>query len=172
MDPLTGQYTYAWDNSASEYKDYDFAIITDFDENDNLVLSGNLTEYSIGNAPADLKTPGGSIGSKGTNTLPTQFGIYYTGSAYGSTNPNLVAVIQTADPLLLGALTSRPFQASPTTSTLPALPQPAAGTAPMGWDDGNDFYHLDGSGFAQYVNQTYTQRASTASLSTLINQIV
>jgi hypothetical protein len=38
----------------------------------------------------------------------------------------------------------------------------------MGW---GQFYELSSSNFAQYVDQPYTQQASTASLSSLINQI-
>ena len=183
IDPITGLGTgrliYTWDKNASEYKDYDFAIITDFDAHDNLVLSGNLTEYSIGNLPTDLKNPGGSVGSKGDAFSSSGFGIYYTGAAYGLTNPNLVAVIQTANNNLLtggNALIARPTGLpNPQINTSPIPP-----AGPFGWDDGGvvggagnpDFFELDGSNFAQYVNQAYNQRASTASLSTLINQIV
>jgi len=163
-DTVTGNYTHEWDRDESEYKDYDFVIITDFDANDNLVLSGTAAEYSIGNLPTDLS----SVGTKGVDLSTSAFGIYYTGLVYGQTNPNLVAVIQTADLTLRGGLTARPSVPSP--QVIPSLVTPAG---PFGWDDGNDFYQLDGTNFANnHVNQAYTQRNSTASLSTLMTQIV
>ena len=172
-DPITGLYTFTWNKGASEYKDYDFVIITDFEAGDILNLSGNLSEYSIGNVSSDLKTPGGDVGSKGKTLTANSFGIYYTGTTYGNTNPNLVAVIQSADTNLLagiggiGSLTARPSVASPQTNLTGVTP-----AAPFGWDDGNDFYQLAGSNFATHVNQTYIQQQSTASLSALMGQIV
>jgi hypothetical protein len=99
----------------------------------------------------------------------TAFGIYYTGPVYGLTNPNLVAVIQTNDGALRGNLTARPNGLPNPQTTGTSVPP----LAPFGWDDGNDFYQLDGTNFANnHVNQAYTQRNSTASLSTLMTQIV
>jgi Ca2+-binding RTX toxin-like protein len=175
IDPITGQKTgnliYTWNKNASEYKDYDFAIITDFDANDNLVLDGNLTQYSIGNLPTDLKNPGGSVGTKGNKFSSSSFGIYYTGETYGLTNPNLVAVIQTGNAnLLMGgkALINRPTGLpNPQINTSAILP-----AAPFGWDDGDDFYELSSSNFANYINQAYYQQTSKASLSDLMAKIV
>jgi Ca2+-binding RTX toxin-like protein len=169
-----GNWQHTWDKNASEYKDYDFAIITDFDLNDNLVLADSfagtpdaLKEYSIGNVPT-LTNPGGSVGSKGDPLGILTFGIYYTGATYGLTNPNLVAVIQTESVILRGALTGRPTGLpNPQGNTSPLPP-----AAPFGWDDGDDFYQLAGTVFAtNNVNQTYLQRASTASLSDLMGKI-
>jgi hypothetical protein len=167
-DTLTGNYTHEWDKNASAYKDFDFVIITDFDASDNLELAGTAAEYSIGNLPSNLTAPGGSVGTKGTPLSNTAFGIYYTGANYGDTNPNLVAVIQTADLDLRGVLTARPSVPSP--QVIPSAITPAA---PFGWDDGNDFYFLAGTDFeTNNVNQIYNQQASTASLSDLMGQIV
>jgi hypothetical protein len=172
VDPITGAKTalfqYDWDKNASEYKDFDYVIITDFDANDNLELAGTAAEYSIGNLPSVLTAPGGDVGAKGTDLSAGAFGIYYTGAGlYGTTNPNLVAVIQTADLTLRGNLTARPTVPSPQTSPSGVTP-----AAPFGWDDGNDFYLLAGTNFANNVNQIYNQQASTASLSDLMGQIV
>lgn len=168
-DSLTGNYTHEWDKDASEYKDFDFVIITDFDANDNLELAGTTAQYSIGNLPTDLAAPGGSVGAKGTNLSATSFGIYYTGPVYGETAPNLVAVIQTSDPALRGNLAARP-NGLPNPQIIPSGVTPSA---PFGWDDGNDFYLLAGTDFAtNNVNQAYNQQASTASLSALMGQIV
>ena len=169
---LTGNHKHSWNQAESKYKDYDFAIITDFDVNDNLVLAlgpgiTDLREYSIGNIPSDLSNPGGSVGYWGTPLTSNSFGIYYTGATYGVTNPNLVSVIQTADNTLRGNLVARPSVSSPQTTASPIPP-----TAPFGWDDGNDFYQLVGSNFANFVNQTYNQQTSTAELSVLVKTIV
>jgi hypothetical protein len=134
-----------------------------------LQLAGTAAEYSIGNLPTDLAAPGGSVGTKGTDLSLTSFGIYYTGIVYGLTAPNLVAVIQTADPALRGNLTARP-NGLPNPQIIPSAVTPPA---PFGWDDGNDFYLLAGTDFAtNNVNQVYNQQASTASLSALMGQIV
>ena len=185
-DTLTGETTetvnplfqHDWDIDASEYTDFDFVIITDFDANDNLELAGTAAQYSIGNLPTDLAAPGGSVGAKGTNLSTTSFGIYYTGPVYGATAPNLVAVIQTGDPTLRGNLTARP-NGLPNPQIIPSAATPSA---PFGWDDGGvvgvlpgnpDFYLLAGTDFAtNNVNQAYNQQASTASLSALMGQIV
>jgi hypothetical protein len=170
-DPITGvttpRFQHEWNKVDSTYTDFDFVIITDFDANDNLELAGTTAQYSIGNLPTDLTAPGGKVGTKGADLSAGAFGIYYTGATYGLTEPNLVAVIQTADLTLRGNLTARPTVPSPQTS--PSAVTPAA---PFGWDDGNDFYLLAGTNFeTNNVNQIYNQQASTASLSALINQI-
>jgi hypothetical protein len=166
-----GNWRHTWDKNASEYKDFDYAIITDFDANDILELSGNLDEYSIGNVPTDLTNPGGSVGSKGNLFTDFSFGIYYTGATYGLTNPNLVAVIQTDNGNLLtggNALINQPTGLpNPQGNTSPLPP-----AAPFGWDDGNDFFELFSSNFANFLNQPYAQARSTASLSDLMLKIV
>jgi hypothetical protein len=169
IDPITGAVTprfqHEWNARQSRYLDFDFVIITDFDANDNLSLGGDASEYSIGNVSSDLSNPGGNVGHSGSAFTSNQFGIYYTG-IYGSTNPNLVAIIQTADATLLDttALVQRPSLASPQITGNALPPDP-----PFGW--GNSFWVLDSSSFNAYVNQTYFQQASTASLSDLINRI-
>jgi hypothetical protein len=169
IDPITGAVTprfqHEWNARQSRYLDFDFVIITDFDANDNLSLGGDASEYSIGNVSSDLSNPGGNVGHSGSAFTSNQFGIYYTG-IYGSTNPNLVAIIQTADATLLDttALVQRPSLASPQITGNALPPDP-----PFGW--GNSFWELNSSSFNAYVNQTYFQQASTASLSDLINRI-
>jgi Ca2+-binding RTX toxin-like protein len=158
-------FTLTWDSVESEYTDFDYAVITDFNDLDTLRLAGGLSEYSIGNLPSDLSTPGGNVGPRGSSFASNNFGIYYTGSVYGSSAPNLVAVIQSPSDLLgnIGDLVARP--SVPTAVTGPSSVPPPT----FGW--GDQFRELEGSPFAAFVNRPYDQTPSTASLSALMSQI-
>jgi hypothetical protein len=86
-----------------------------------------------------------------------------------------VAVIQSTDSLLLDRdsdgvfnatldLDARPSLSLSSDTTSSAVPNPL-----MGW---GQFYQLDTSIFAQYINQPYFMATSNADLSVLMNQIV
>ena len=194
-------FQHNWDNAKSIYLDDDFVVILDFeaitdfiDPNtgvrtpvggnpDNLELKDALSSYSIGNLPTSIESKNlGKIkvGPQGSDITGGEFGIYYTGNQakWGSgleAAPNLVAVIQSTDSLLLDRdangvfnlaldLDARPSFTVSTYSSISTAPDPL-----MGW---GQFYELDTSIFAQYINQPYFMATSTADLSVLMNQIV
>jgi hypothetical protein len=204
-DPVTGKKTpefkHEWDPSKSVYLDEDFVVIEDFEadtdfidpvtgvrtagggNSDNLELSGDLTNYSIGKLPStiDPKKLGTiEVGPRGKDITGGEFGIYYTGNQtkWGSGEevpPNLVAVIRSSDSLLLDRdgngvfnaaldLDARPSFPASTDTTTSAVANPL-----MGW---GQFYQLDTSNFAQYINNYGGMSNSTANLSALVNQIV
>jgi hypothetical protein len=195
------KFKHEWDSSKSIYLDDDFVVIQDFEavtdyidpitgartqgggNPDNLLLDGDLTSYSIGTTPSsiDAKKLGSiTVGPRGDTLTGGEFGIYYTGKQdkWGSGEeapPNLVAVIKSTDPLLLDLdgdgvfnvgldLVGRDSFASKTYTNGNAVPPPL-----MGW---GQFYELESSNFAQYINQSYFMATSKADLSGLINQIV
>ncbi|MCX6973122.1 MAG: fibronectin type III domain-containing protein [Verrucomicrobia bacterium] len=204
-DPITGQKTpefkHEWDPSKSTYLDDDFVVIRDFEADtdfinpitgvrtsgggnpDNLELKDNLSSYSIGNLPTSIESKNlGKIkvGPQGKDITGGEFGIYYTGNEakWGSGEeaaPNLVAVIQSTDSLLLDRdgdgvfnaaldLDKRPSFSVSSDTTNSAVPNPL-----MGW---GQFYELESSNFAQYINNYEGMSDSTANLSALMNQIV
>lgn len=193
-------FQHNWDTAKSIYLDDDFVVILDFEaitdfinptgvrtssggNPDNLELKDDLSSYSIGNLPTSIESKNlGKIkvGPQGKDITGGEFGIYYTGkqAKWGSGEevaPNLVAVIQSTDSLLLdrdgnGAfnaaldLDARPSLSLSSYTTSSAVPNPL-----MGW---GQFYKLDTSIFAQYINQPYFMATSNADLSVLMNQIV
>jgi hypothetical protein len=194
-------FQHDWNNASSTYLDDDFVVIQDFEaitdfinpitgvrtsgggNPDNLELKDNLSSYSIGNLPTSIESKNlGNIkvGPQGKDITGGEFGIYYTGNQakWGSGEevaPNLVAVIQSTDSLLLDRdsdgvfnatldLDARPSLSLSSDTTSSAVPNPL-----MGW---GQFYQLDTSIFAQYINQPYFMATSNADLSVLMNQIV
>jgi len=168
IDPLTGARTRGGGNP------------------DNVELL-NPAQYSIGNLPTSYdssKLGSIKVGPNGVAFTGGEFGIYYTDSADKWSDPdkwaqiaapNLVAVIKSTNSLLLDRnndgvfdvatdLTARPSFTGATTASSSAVPPPL-----MGW---GQFYELDSSNFAQYINNYGGMSSNTANLSFLVNQIV
>lgn len=147
------------------YTDADYVVITDFQAGDRLKLDGAVANYWIGAAP----TPG--LNPK--NVLPAQptitnFGIYQSAASSGA--PNLVAHIN-----LVGGFALNAADIDTDDDSKHAFSRNLAGGDGLffkpeyaGW---GTFYKLEGSAFAANVNQPHTQLASTASLTSLLNEI-
>jgi Ca2+-binding RTX toxin-like protein len=173
-----GTSRHEWLPAQSSYKDFDYVVVRDFETVDVLTLNitneNPLSNYSIGNIPDQLDSPGGNVGPLGNKFTSRQFGIYYTANTFapgekqGLYKPNLIAVIQSNYDLLgpdddgdgvPDALIARPF--SPDNTYTDSTVAPSL----MGW---GRFYELHTSPFAAYINQTYRPADSTADLSILV----
>ena len=84
-----GLSTYSIDNGTNYRTDADYVVVTDFSSESTLQLTGNASDYFIGEAPTSFKQYNIG-GGKAINDASTDFGIY----AVTKNGPNLVAEIQ------------------------------------------------------------------------------
>jgi Ca2+-binding RTX toxin-like protein len=166
-----------WDSAKSEYTDADFVLITDFTPNEDfLELPGTAANYWIGRAPTGYDTNNVRPLTGSADPAANSFGIYRVGS-YGSSSPDLVAHIRTAGGIGLD-LAQLTLAYAPAASS--QIPTNNKSSQFLGW---GKFYELDsaffddGSSFTSALDtkgnfQSTVQTPSTASLSSLMGQIV
>jgi Ca2+-binding RTX toxin-like protein len=157
--PLAGKSV--WISIDSVYTDADYVVVDDFEAGDNLELLGNASDYWIGAPVGDDIPP--SFGSQniapffgGPESLAKSFGIYTAGT------PNLIAVVNLVGGLELDTLTLQlAFDPAPSNT----VPTNSSFRNVLGW---GTFWRLEGSSFAEYVNQPYVAADSFADLTSLV----
>lgn len=161
---------YELDVQDDSYTDADYVVITDFQAEDMLQLDGDVSDYWIGAAPTSGLTAKNVSPGQPTET---NFGIYKSAASSGA--PNLVAHIN-----LVGGFELDSSEIDYDDATKHAFARNLPGGDGLffspefaGW---GTFYKLEGTNFATNniatADNPYTQQTSTASLSSLMGQIV
>lgn len=166
-----------WDSARSEYTDADFVLVTDFTAGEDfLSLPGSPADYWIGAAPTGFNTNNVRPLTGTATPAAADFGIYRSAN-YGSGAPDLVAHIQMSGGIGLDIAT---LQLAYTPAASSQINTGDKASQFLGW---GKFYQLetalfnDGTAFSDSLEtkpnfQTTIQTPSTASLTSLMGQIV
>jgi hypothetical protein len=149
-----------WDQSKSAYKDGAYAVIQDFEAGDNLQLEGATGSYWIGVDPI-VEPP-----AYPATLNAGHFGIYQINGNGGK--PNLVAVVNLVGGLSLDTQ-SLELAFEPVAPDSAGRFKALTGSTAAGYLGWGTFWKLEGSSFAKYVNQSYVQEDSFASLPVLVH---
>jgi len=142
--PFAGWYSYS--ATDSNYTDFDYVLITDFETGDKIQLDGPSSDYWIGKAPSSSALDENNVEPGAPNL--SSFGIYRASSPTGI-GPNLVAHVQTSGfSLSAGDISAGNHAFPPNPGQDSFFGLVSKDDKYFGWEE---FYRLDGSSIASNI---------------------